>query len=126
MKGAVYGISKDEVANVEGWASSAREADAVVLVDTGSSDATVKRAKKRGVDVSKLKLDEFRFDLWQTAKIMRESELAERYPRNPLACSRYGRMCDYWDVCCGVASLDDPTRFKKREPKPDEPPAAAA
>lgn len=69
MKVAVYGISKNEADNVEGWASSAREADAVVLVDTGSSDATVKRAKKMGVDVSKLKLDEFRFDVARNAAL---------------------------------------------------------
>lgn len=51
------------------------------------------------------------FDTWQTVRAMRDAELAGRYPRNPDTCERYGRMCDFFDVCTGNASLEDPTRF---------------
>ena len=59
------------------------------------------------------------FDIWQTAQQLRESELAGRAPRNPEACTRYGRTCPYFDVCTGSASLDDETRFRKSETHPE-------
>ena len=52
------------------------------------------------------------FDDWQTARGIRESQLAGRWPRNTDACRRYGRLCDYFDACTGVASLDDETHFR--------------
>ena len=59
-------------------------------------------------------------DLWQTARMMRESEIGARHPRNPDACIRYGRACPYFDVCTGVASLEDPTRFRVAETNHEE------
>lgn len=58
---------------------------------------------------------EYRFDVWQLARTIRESELAHRAPRNPDGCWRYGSACPYWDACTGTASLDDETRFRKVE-----------
>lgn len=55
------------------------------------------------------------FDVWQLARALREGELAGRHPRNPDACSRYGRTCAYFDVCCRTASIDDPQRFRRAE-----------
>src|SRR6185503_19278503 len=52
-------------------------------------------------------------DTWQISRALREDELAERYPRNPDSCMRYGRVCAYFDVCTGVASLDDRSRFER-------------
>lgn len=52
------------------------------------------------------------FDTWQTARLMREAQLAQRYPRNPESCERYGRVCSYFGVCTGTASLEDPTRYQ--------------
>jgi hypothetical protein len=56
---------------------------------------------------------EAQLDAWQLARAIRESELSHAHPRNPDACQRYGRVCSYFDVCCGLASLDDPTRFQR-------------
>jgi len=53
------------------------------------------------------------FDTWQTTRLIREAELAQRYPRNADACPRYGRLCDFFSVCTGGASLDDPSRFRQ-------------
>ena len=60
-------------------------------------------------------LREARFDLWQTAKMIRESEKLDRWPRNPDACWHFGRPCDFWEACTGQASLDDSRKFVKRE-----------
>lgn len=54
-------------------------------------------------------------DTWQTTRALREAELADRWPRNPDACSRYGRTCAFFDVCTRSASLEDGTRFRKAE-----------
>lgn len=53
------------------------------------------------------------YDAWQEARQIREAELHQRWPRNPDACERYGRFCPYFDVCTGVASLDDTSKFRK-------------
>lgn len=54
------------------------------------------------------------FDTWQTARAMRDAELAERWPRNPEACVRFGgSLCTYFGVCTGTASLDDPNEFRR-------------
>lgn len=50
-------------------------------------------------------------DTWQIARALREDELAARWPRNPDSCMRYGRVCPYFDVCTGVTTLNDMTRF---------------
>jgi hypothetical protein len=52
------------------------------------------------------------FDVWQTARALREAQVAERWPRNPDGCERYGRICGFFDVCTGIATLEDPTRFE--------------
>jgi hypothetical protein len=54
-------------------------------------------------------LEEARFDIWQEAASLRESIRANRYPRNPEACGR----CAFFDVCTGMASLEDTSRFEK-------------
>lgn len=52
-------------------------------------------------------------DAWTTARLIRDAELAKRWPRNPDSCRRYGRMCSYFDVCTGAASLEDAARFRR-------------
>lgn len=44
MQIAVYSPAKDEEHNVQGWYESAKDADEVVLVDTGSTDGTLSTA----------------------------------------------------------------------------------
>lgn len=51
------------------------------------------------------------FDNWQTARSLRDAQLAQRFPRNPDNCMRYGRLCSYFRVCCKTASLEDPSMF---------------
>ena len=58
-------------------------------------------------------MDDHHWEMWATAKALRETELAKRFIRNPDACVMYNKTCDYFDVCTGTASLSDPARFEK-------------
>jgi hypothetical protein len=57
--------------------------------------------------------DEYRFDVWQLAESIRVSERTGKAPKNPDACMRYGTPCEFWGVCSGTESLDDPSRFRR-------------
>lgn len=63
MKVAVYNISLNEQDNVVQWALSANDADYIVLLDTGSTDETVKRARDAGVEVVSMSISPWRFDV---------------------------------------------------------------
>lgn len=66
----VYGIAKDEAAHVRRWATTAlAEADEVVLVDTGSTDDTVKIAEELGVTVHRISVIPWRFDMARNAAL---------------------------------------------------------
>ena len=69
MKVAVYAISKNEEKHIERWASSAAEADHIVLLDTGSVDKTVDLAKDLGVEVTVQVFDPWRFDTARNASL---------------------------------------------------------
>ena len=63
MRVAVYSPAKNEEHNVDAWAESAQDADEIVLVDTGSSDATLDRAQKNPrIQVSSIIVSPWRFD----------------------------------------------------------------
>jgi hypothetical protein len=78
------------------------------------------------------------WDAWQQARLIREADLYERWPRNPDSCKRWGRTCSYFPVCTKVTSLQDLTKFQRvthvhseltpMETLPDEPthPAGSA
>lgn len=62
VKVAVYSIALNEESFVTRWAQSARDADLIVLGDTGSTDGTVERALAAGVKVVPLCVKPWRFD----------------------------------------------------------------
>lgn len=74
------------------------------------------RYYQRG-EVVRLPDDEFEwaFDFWATGRQIRESQLSGLWPRNADACKRFGRRCDYWDICTGVTRADDPLAFRTLE-----------
>lgn len=59
-------------------------------------------------DVVRLEQDEVEHshDLWHTARIMREMELAKRAPRHLGQCKRFGRFCNYFPVCSHLVSIE--------------------
>lgn len=62
MKIAVYAISKNEEMFVERFCKSAADADLILIADTGSTDDTVKLAKKHGAKVEHICITPWRFD----------------------------------------------------------------
>ena len=69
MKVAVYSISKNEEQFIKRWSESAKDADLVLLADTGSTDNTVALAKECGVEVVEFKIDPWRFDNARNASL---------------------------------------------------------
>lgn len=62
-KVAVYAICKNESKFVERWMNSVKEADIVVVLDTGSTDNTVELLKKHGATVYVEEIKPWRFDI---------------------------------------------------------------
>ena len=63
MKVVVYAISKNEEKFVDRWVDSMNEADAICVLDTGSTDNTVKLLKENGVNVLVSEINPWRFDV---------------------------------------------------------------
>lgn len=59
-------------------------------------------------------------DTWRWAQLIREAERVNVFPRNPDACIRYGRECDFFGVCSGSASIDDDTLFRTADTAHEE------
>ena len=58
----VYAISKNEEKFVDRWVDSMSEADEIYVLDTGSTDKTVEKLKKRNVIVKTKTFNPWRFD----------------------------------------------------------------
>lgn len=65
----VYTISKNEEMFIKRWADSAKDADVLVIADTGSSDRTVEIAKECGVQTHEICITPWRFDHARNANI---------------------------------------------------------
>ena len=59
-------------------------------------------------------------DVWQTAQTMREARRLNVFPRNPDACFRWSRACDFLAACCGDVPIDDPLLFRQQEREHEE------
>jgi tetratricopeptide (TPR) repeat protein len=62
MKIAVYTIALNEQQFIKPWYESAKEADYLLIADTGSSDDTIASAQALGINVVKISLKPWRFD----------------------------------------------------------------
>lgn len=65
----VYTISKNEEMFIERWANSAKDADILVIADTGSTDKTIEIAKSCGVQTHEICITPWRFDHARNANI---------------------------------------------------------
>ena len=63
FKVCVYAISKNEEKFVDRWVNSMKEADEIYVLDTGSTDNTVKALKENGVIVKEEVIKPWRFDV---------------------------------------------------------------
>lgn len=62
MKVAIYTIALNEEQFVERWYESAKDADYLLIADTGSTDKTVELAKSFGINVVSVNINPWRFD----------------------------------------------------------------
>lgn len=62
-KVCVYAISKNESKFVDAWYESMKEADSIVVLDTGSTDDTVEKLKSHGITVVTKIINPWRFDI---------------------------------------------------------------
>jgi glycosyltransferase involved in cell wall biosynthesis len=62
MKIAAVTIALNEEQFVERWYESAKDADYLLIADTGSQDGTLKKAKKLGVKTASISIKPWRFD----------------------------------------------------------------
>jgi tetratricopeptide (TPR) repeat protein len=69
MKIAVYAISKNEEQFVERFCESAKDADLILIADTGSTDGTADRARALGATVHDVCITPWRFDLARNAAL---------------------------------------------------------
>jgi len=69
MKIAVYAIAKNEEKHVKRFCESAKDADLIVIADTGSEDDTVPLAKDCGAIVHEINITPFRFDVARNAAL---------------------------------------------------------
>jgi glycosyltransferase involved in cell wall biosynthesis len=69
MKVAVYTIALNEEQFVEPWYESAKEADYLLIADTGSTDNTVAWARERGINVITVLIKPWRFDMARNASL---------------------------------------------------------
>jgi len=99
----LYSAQRDKDETVEEYTQRLEE---VVISDPN-------RFLSRGMVVRLEKeMDDHRYDIWHTIKRYHEVRKAGRHVRNPDACVQFGRVCSYFDVCTGSASLSDETLFK--------------
>ncbi len=59
-------------------------------------------------------------DVRDTAELISFATTRKRWPRSPNACERFGRLCEYHDVCAGVTTIDDETRFMTKTHQHEE------
>lgn len=62
-KVCVYAICKNEEKFVDRWFNSMKEADEIYVLDTGSTDNSVKLLKEKGIHVKQKKINPWRFDV---------------------------------------------------------------
>ena len=69
MKICVYAIAKNEAKFASRWAVSMKEADEIIVLDTGSEDETVTILEKEGVRVNRQIVSPWRFDEARNASL---------------------------------------------------------
>lgn len=61
-----------------------------------------------------------RLNVWHTVRAIEGCRKAGYWTQNSDACFKYGSPCSYWDVCSGVADINDPMRYKvQRDVNPE-------
>ncbi len=107
-KVCVYAIAKNESQFVDRWVESMKEADLIIVGDTGSTDDTVKKLKKLGVKVYNIEVNPWRFDKARNMvldKIPKDVDICLSVDLDEIATKGWRKQIEeYWK--------DDTTRLK--------------
>lgn len=57
-------------------------------------------------------------DLIARTKAIRAARRSGHYPRNPDACERFHRWCEFFPVCTNATTIDDSSRYEDRDTGP--------
>ena len=79
---------------------------------TGNLDKYFKRMPVPRLDVDMV---EYLGDMWAVGQEILTAQNHNRWPKNPRSCDNYG-TCEFFDVCAGRESLDNPHMFRKSRP----------
>ena len=82
LKICVYAICKNEYKFVDRWMDSMKEADLIVVTDTGSTDDTVEQLRKQGAVVHLDEVKPWRFDVARNLSLDHVPEVL-LWKRNP-------------------------------------------
>lgn len=84
------------------------------LVDAiaAAPDAYYARGEVARADTDLVEADA---DHWAIASLLRDAARTGLRPRNPDACMRYGRICEFLSVCDGSGDLADPVAFTRMD-----------
>ncbi len=77
LKVIVYAISKNESQFVDRWVNSMKEADEIIVLDTGSEDDTVAKLRENNVTVYEEKINPWRFDVARNKSLDKVPEDAD-------------------------------------------------
>lgn len=77
MKISVYAICKNEEKNILSWYESIKDADEICVLDTGSTDNSIKILKELGVKVKRKIINPFRFDIARNESLKMVSKDAD-------------------------------------------------
>jgi glycosyltransferase involved in cell wall biosynthesis len=69
VKVAVYTIALNEEKFVKRWYESVKEADYILIADTGSTDSTAETAKELGINVVQITVNPWRFEVARNASL---------------------------------------------------------
>jgi glycosyltransferase involved in cell wall biosynthesis len=69
MKIAVYAIAKNEEKHLERWFNSCKDADEIIILDTGSTDRTFEMARSMDIKTYRHIINPWRFDLARNAAL---------------------------------------------------------
>lgn len=69
MKVAVYTIALNEIGFLDAWHESAKDADYLLIADTGSNDGMVDSARAMGINVIEIAVKPWRFDIARNAAL---------------------------------------------------------
>jgi len=79
MKIVIYAIAKNEEKHIDRFMDMAKEADEVIICDTGSTDNTVSRFKELGATVYSIEVNPWRFDVARNVALSKCPKDADVY-----------------------------------------------